>query len=61
MSNNNRNDDGGIGCLLMIIMCVVAMPIVGIMLASKEEGGEKALGVALTIVGILVWVKMGMV
>ena len=58
--SNNRNNDGGLGCIIMLMMCVVAMPIVGIYMASKGEGqGEKMLGITLTVVGIIVWIKLG--
>lgn len=59
--SNNRNNDGELGCIIMLMMCVVAMPVVGIYMASKSEGqGEKVLGMALTVVGIIVWAKLGM-
>ncbi len=59
--SDNRNNDGGMGCIMVLFACIVAMPIVGIYLVSKgEEQGEKLLGVALTIVGIIVWAKFGM-
>lgn len=60
---SKRDDNaGGLGCAFMLMMCVIAMPIVGIYLVSRgEEQGEKVLGIALTIVGIIVWIKCGMI
>ena len=60
MSKNNRNNDSGLGCAVMLMLAVFAMPLVGLYLAaSAEEEGERVLGVALLIVGVIVWIKMG--
>lgn len=63
MSGNNRNNDsGGLGCAVMMIVAVVAMPLVGLyLLAAGKEDAQKILGVALLIVGIIVWIKFGMI
>lgn len=62
MSRNNKSGDGGLGFAVGMILAVVAMPLVGIYLAlAGESSGQKTLGVVLTIVGIIVWVKFGMV
>ena len=63
MSGNNRNNDsGGLGCAVMMIVAVVAMPLVGLyLLAAGKEDAQKILGVALFIVGIIVWIKFGMI
>ena len=58
MSGNNRNNDStGLGCAVMMIVAVVAMPLVGLyLLAAGKEDAQKILGVALLIVGIIVWI-----
>ena len=63
MSNNNKsNDSGGLGCAFMLMMAVVAMPLLGLyLIAAGEEDGQRILGVALLIVGIIVWIKCGMI
>lgn len=63
MSGNNRNNDsGGLGCAVMMIVAVVAMPLVGLyLLAAGKEDAQKILGVALFIVSIIVWIKFGMI
>lgn len=46
---------------MMVEWVVIAMPLVGLYLAFAEESGEqKFLGVALLIVGIIVYAKFGM-
>lgn len=50
-------DDSGLGCLVMIILGMLAMPLVGIyMLISGKDDGKKAIGAILTIVGIIIWI-----
>ena len=62
MSKDNRsNDSSGLGCVVMLFVAVVAMPLLGVyLISSAEEDGQRVLGVALLIVGIIVWIKMGM-
>ena len=51
------SDDSGMVCLVMIILGMVAMPLVGLyMLFKGEDDGQKAIGVILTIVGIIIWI-----
>ena len=51
------SDDSGMGCLVMIILGMVAMPLVGLyMLFTGKDDGQKAIGVVLTIVGIIIWI-----
>lgn len=61
MSNNNRSSDSGSGCLVVVVLAIIAMPLVGLYLAFAGESSEqKLLGVALLIVGIIVYAKFGM-
>lgn len=60
MRYRRRNDDGS-GCLILLVLAVIAMPLVGLYLAfAGEEKEQKYLGVALLIVGIIVYAKFGM-
>lgn len=60
--SNSRNSDGGTGCLIVAILAVIAMPLVGLYLAFAGESSEQRyLGIALLIVGIIVYIKLGMV
>lgn len=60
MSKNNKSNDSGIGCALVLMLAVFAMPLVGLYLAvAGEENEQRMLGVVLLIVGIIVWIKIG--
>lgn len=62
MSQNNKNNGGGEGCLVLAILAVFAMPLVGMYLVFTGEcKGQRYLGVALTIVSIIVYAKYGMI
>lgn len=61
MSKENGSNGGGLGCAVMLLFAVVAMPLVGLYLAvAGKESGQKVLGVVLIIVGIIVWIKFGL-
>lgn len=60
MSKNNKSNDSGIGCALVLMLAVFAMPLVGLYLAvTGKEDEQRILGVVLLIVGIIVWIKIG--
>ena len=47
MSKNSGSNDGGMGCLVILVLAVIAMPLVGLYLAFAGESSEqKFLGVA---------------
>ena len=51
------SDDSGMGCLVMIILGMIAMPLVGLYMLFKDgDDGQKAIGAILTIVGIIIWI-----
>lgn len=62
MSKNSSSNDSGMGCLIILIIAVFAMPVVGIyFICAGESKEQKLLGVALFIVSIIVYAKFGMV
>ena len=55
MSENDESSGGGLGCVFVLILAVLAMPVVGLYLAlAGEESEQKWLGGALIIVGLIV-------
>lgn len=61
MYHNHRHcrhdhGDSGIGCLLMALVGIFAMPFVGLYLALQGNGDEKAIGIFLMVVGIVIWI-----
>ena len=47
---NNRQDSGDSGCLALLILGFIAMPLVGLYLMTKKDDESKALGLILLIV-----------
>ena len=56
---NRRRDPGDSGCLALLIIGFIAMPLVGLYLMSKKDDESRALGLVLLIVGIILWVYVG--
>lgn len=51
------SEDSRLGCLVMIILALFAMPLVGIyMLISGKDDGQKTIGTILLIVGVIIWI-----
>ena len=61
MSGGRRRqspDDGGLGCLVMIILALIAMPLVGLYLAlsSKTDDETKVIGWIMVVMGCGIWI-----
>lgn len=53
--------DGVITLLAVILLAIFAMPLVdGYLLVSGKDDGSKLLGGALLVVGIIIWIMLGM-
>lgn len=55
MAKNNSDDNNGLGCALLLVAIVFAMPLVGIHLIVKGSDEDKSVGIALLILGIVLW------
>ena len=55
----NRGDDQVIGCIAMGLLCLIAMPLVGLYLMSRKgDSTAQAIGVILLVVGIILWIAV---
>ena len=43
------------GTLALIILGIIALPIVGVMMMTKEDSESKAIGLVLLVVGIIIY------
>lgn len=59
MSKRNQSNDGLPGCVIILILSVFAMPLVGLYLAVTGKGESKGLGIALLVVGLIIWIVIG--
>lgn len=51
------SDESGMGCLVMIILGLIAMPLVGLyMMISGKDSSQKTIGTILLIIGIIIWI-----
>ena len=52
----HNNDNSGMGCLVGLMLGLMAMPLVGLyMLLAGKDAGQRVIGLILTIVGIALW------
>ena len=53
----HNHDDSGMGCLLAIVLGLMAMPLVGLyLLLAGKNSEQKVIGMLLTIVGVILWI-----
>jgi len=61
--NNNRqenNENFGWGCLVYIFLGIFVLPLVGLyFLLSGKSTEQRIIGLALFVVGILIWAAIG--
>ena len=56
---HHHSDDSGLGCLVALILGLMALPIVGLwMTVAGTDDDQRALGIVLTIVGIIIWIAI---
>ena len=55
--HGHHEGDSGLGCILMLVIGILAMPIVGfyLLVASSDEE-TKVLGTVLLVIGAIVWI-----
>ena len=51
----NRDDDG-MGCLIMLMVGLFAMPQIGLYMLIKGDEDSQAVGLILLIIGIIIWI-----
>ena len=56
--HHHHSNDDGLGCLVLMLLGVFAMPLVGVYLMFSGEDDTNMLGLVLLIVGIVLWVMM---
>lgn len=62
MSRGRRShgdNDGAIGCVVYMMLAIFAMPLVGLYLLCTGRNEQKGLGIALIVVGLIIWVVIG--
>lgn len=61
MGKTNRTDDSGLTTISIILLAIIALPFVGFcMLTSAKDEEHRALGIVLMVVGIVLWILVGL-
>lgn len=55
---NHSHGDSGMGCLVMALLGLFALPFVGLYLMTRGNSDDKVLGIILMIVGVVLWIMM---
>ena len=55
---NHHEDNSGMGCLVMLVLGILAMPIVGVFMLCGKDETQKTIGAILVIVGLIFWIMM---
>ena len=56
-----KPDTSGAGCLVYALFIVILMPIAGIIMLFDKNPETKAIGLALLIIGVILWIALGLV
>lgn len=54
--SGRKKDDGMMGCLAIVFIGIVAMPLVGVYMQVKGNDEQKGIGLVLTIIGLILWI-----
>lgn len=57
--NRKNNSDGATSVLAFVLIALVAMPIFGIYLLTRNNETDKTWGAVLTVLGIALWIAIG--
>ena len=56
---HHQSDNSGMGCIVALVLGVIALPLVGLWMAlTGKESDQQALGIILTIIGIIIWIAI---
>ena len=59
MRRNRKSSDGGTTAIAIALIAIIAMPIFGIYLLTRKNETDKIWGIILTVVGIILWIALG--
>ena len=57
--NRRNNSDGATSTIAFALIALVAMPIFGIYLLTRNNETDKTWGTVLTVLGIALWIAIG--
>lgn len=59
MSKRYRKSNDDMGCIVWLILAAFALPIVGLCILLEGNDEEKAVGLVLFVIGIIIWAAAG--
>ena len=61
MSRHRKSSDNGNTALALALIAIIAMPIFGIYLLTRNNETDKTWGAILTVLGIILWIVIGVI
>lgn len=61
MSRKQGNNDGFTSVLALIFISIFAMPLVGIYFLTSKNDKDKAIGIVMLIVGVIIWLILALI
>lgn len=61
MSGHRKGSDSGNGAIAVAFLVIIAMPLFGIYLLTRNDETDKFWGIVLTALGIVLWIVFGVI
>lgn len=58
-SRHRKDDDAAMGLIVLLLLIVFALPLVGLYYLLQNDPSKRGLGVALLVIGIILWIIFG--
>ena len=59
MSRHRKSSDSGNAAIALALLAIIAMPIFGIYLLTRNNETDKTWGAILTVLGVILWIVIG--
>lgn len=61
MGRHRKSSDSGNTAIALVLIVIIAMPLFGIYLLTRNNETDKTWGAILTILGIILWIVIGII
>lgn len=59
MGRHRKSSDNGNTAIALVLIAIIAMPLFGIYLLTRNNETDKTWGAILTVLGIILWIVIG--
>ena len=58
-SRHRKDDDAAMSLVLILLLVIFALPLVGLYFLLQNDPSKRGLGIALLVIGIILWIIVG--